>query len=51
MSSPVQLAAGRTHEDKMFDRQVRLWGPHGQRKLRTATVLALGSTHGISETL
>ena len=26
-----------------YDRQLRLWGPHGQRLLRQANILLLGS--------
>mgnify|MGYP001038524397 CR=1 FL=1 len=45
----VLLGGGRSHEDKLFDRQVRLWGPHGQRHIRSAHVLLLGSGAALSE--
>lgn len=33
----------RTHEEKLFDRQTRLWGTRGQAALEQAHVLVLGS--------
>lgn len=32
-----------------FDRQIRLWGPHGQRAIANANVLILGSGSIASE--
>lgn len=40
-----------SREQILFDRQVRLWGPHGQRKLRNTNILALGTTVTITEAL
>jgi hypothetical protein len=40
-----------TRDDVLFDRQVRLWGSHGQRSLRNTDILALGSTVAITEAL
>lgn len=45
------LGGGRTEDDKTFDRQVRLWGSHGQKLLRTSRVLAIGSSATITEAL
>lgn len=45
------VGGGRSEEDKMFDRQVRLWGPHGQLLLRTSRILCLGSSAVMSEAL
>ena len=33
----------RSEHDKKFDRQIRLWGPHGQRALEQARIAVLGS--------
>ncbi|EER17702.1 NEDD8-activating enzyme E1 regulatory subunit, putative [Perkinsus marinus ATCC 50983] len=37
--------------DDKYDRQIRLWGGHGQRALMDSKILALGSTSVVSETL
>ena len=37
--------------DDKYDRQVRLWGGHGQKCLATATILALGISPAVTETL
>ncbi|KAF4752142.1 NEDD8-activating enzyme E1 regulatory subunit [Perkinsus olseni] len=37
--------------DDKYDRQIRLWGGHGQKALMESKILALGSTSVISETL
>jgi amyloid beta precursor protein binding protein 1 len=37
--------------DDKYDRQVRLWGAHGQRKLGTCTVIMLGTGAAGTETL
>lgn len=42
---------GRTEEDALFDRQVRLWGVAGQRRLKKAHVYCFGATAVTSETL
>lgn len=43
--------AARTEHDNKFDRQMRLWGGHGQKKLEYAHVLCLGSGPTASECL
>lgn len=40
-----------SREQILFDRQVRLWGSHGQRRLRHTNILALGSSVTITEAL
>ena len=47
MSSIVE----RSEHDKKYDRQIRLWGPHGQYALETAHVCVLGSSALASEIL
>ena len=37
-------------QDK-YDRQIRLWGPHGQRILSSSRILLLGANPSGSETL
>ena len=37
--------------DDKYDRQVRLWGGHGQKKLATSHIVMLGSSSAGSETL
>jgi len=37
--------------DDKYDRQVRLWGPHGQRALGEGRVVMLGTSSAGSETL
>ena len=37
--------------DDKYDRQVRLWGPHGQRALGEGKVIMLGTSSAGSETL
>ena len=34
-----------------YDRQIRLWGPHGQKLLSESRILVLGATASASETL
>lgn len=37
--------------DNKYDRQLRLWGPHGQKKLSASRILMLGATATGSEVL
>jgi len=37
--------------DDKYDRQTRLWGPHGQRLLSTSHIVVLGSSSAGTETL
>lgn len=37
--------------DDKYDRQIRLWGPHGQRILMSSHVLLLGANPSGTETL
>jgi amyloid beta precursor protein binding protein 1 len=43
--------AARTEHDNKFDRQMRLWGGHGQKKLEFAHILCFGSGPTASECL
>ena len=38
-------------DDVLFDRQVRLWGAHGQRLIRSSHLLVLGSSSTMVEML
>ncbi|KAF4661620.1 NEDD8-activating enzyme E1 regulatory subunit [Perkinsus olseni] len=54
---PIRVGMGRISNlskmatDDKYDRQIRLWGGHGQKALMESKILALGSTSVISETL
>jgi amyloid beta precursor protein binding protein 1 len=37
--------------DNKYDRQLRLWGAHGQKILSNSTILVLGSSPSASECL
>ena len=37
--------------DNKYDRQLRLWGPHGQKKLSASRILLLGASATGSEAL
>lgn len=37
--------------DDKYDRQLRLWGAHGQKSLAQAHVIVLGTSSAVSETL
>jgi len=50
-SDDVDKGAKRTEHDNRFDRQLRLWGSHGQKLLESAHICALGSGAAVSETL
>lgn len=37
--------------DDKYDRQIRLWGAHGQMQLSSSRILCLGASASASETL
>eukprot|EP00457_Paulinella_chromatophora_P003836 gb/GEZN01003844.1/.p1 GENE.gb/GEZN01003844.1/~~gb/GEZN01003844.1/.p1 ORF type:complete len:555 (-),score=91.59 gb/GEZN01003844.1/:391-2055(-) len=41
----------RTDKEKKYDRQMRMWGPHGQKALESGSICMLGSGPTASETL
>ena len=45
------MAVERSEHDKKFDRQIRLWGVHGQHKLETTNIAVLNASATASETL
>jgi len=45
------MSVERSEHDNKYDRQMRLWGGHGQKKLEHADVCCLGSGPTASETL
>ena len=47
----LETSGGGGATDDKYDRQVRLWGDEGQRNLRNAHVLALGSSAVFSESV
>lgn len=45
------MAYERSEHEKKYDRQMRLWGSHGQMNLETAHICIIGSGATASETL
>ena len=50
-SDDIDRGAKRTEHENRFDRQLRLWGSHGQMLLESAHICALGSGVAVCETL
>ncbi|GLV33977.1 beta-Amyloid precursor protein binding protein 1 [Carabus blaptoides fortunei] len=51
MSSPAPKSPEQTEKSKKYDRQLRLWGDHGQRALESAKVCLINATALGTETL
>ena len=50
-SDHLIMAFLRTHHENKFDRQMRLWGGHGQQQLESAHIAIIGSSATAAETL